>query len=111
MYMHAPQIIWLVLTVMAVGLIATRHGEPIAEKYTFGGMAFVSALLSILYYWGGFFDTFGLPQGVLVACYALTAGIHAAKDGEPRTGNYNIFTSLLATAGYTGLLYLGGFFG
>lgn len=108
--MHAPQITWFVLTLFATGLVATRHGKPFDVNYSFGSLVFTIALLSGLYYWGGFFETFGIPQGVVVGVYALLGGIYLAKDGEPRPGNYNILASLATTAGWAGLLYWGGFF-
>jgi len=108
--MHAPQITWFVVTLLCAGLIATKHGKPYDEDYSFGALAFVISLLCGLYYWGGFFETFGAPQAIAVGVYSLLAGIYLAKNGDPRLGKYNIFTSLVAKAGWAGLLYWGGFF-
>jgi hypothetical protein len=108
--MNAPQITWLVLTLLSVGLIAAKHGKPYDDDYSFGALAFVIALLAGLYYRGGFFETFGAPQAILVGAYALIGGVYLAKNGEPRLGKYNILTSLASSAGWAGLLYWGGFF-
>jgi hypothetical protein len=108
--MNAPQITWLVLTLLATGLVAARHGNHYDDNYSFGALAFVTALLVGLYYWGGFFETFGAPQAILVGAYALIGGIYLAKNGEPKLGKYNILTSLASSAAWGGLLYWGGFF-
>ncbi len=109
--MHAPQIIYFVLILLTFGLVAAKHGKPIDEKYSFGAMAVTIAILCGLYYWGGFFDSFGLPQGILSGYYALVGGVWLAKDGEPRIGSYNLVKSVATSAVSIGLLYWGGFFG
>ena len=108
--MNAPQITWLVLALLVAGLVTARHGESYDDNYSFGTMAFTTTLMAGLYYWGGFFENFGVPQAVLVGTYALICGIYLAKNGEPRFGKYNILTSLVSGAGWAGLLYWGGFF-
>jgi hypothetical protein len=52
----------------------------------------------------------GVPQIILCALYTLSLGIHLAKNGEPRTGNYGFFSSLFTVAVVIGLLIWGGFF-
>jgi hypothetical protein len=108
--MNAPQITWLVLTLLTVGMVAARHGKSYDDDYSFGAMAFVLVLLTGLYYWGGFFETFGPPQTIMVCLFSLIGGVYLAKDGEPRLGKSNILTSLVSSAGWAGLLYWGGFF-
>lgn len=41
----------------------------------------------------------------------LGLGIHLAKDGEPRDGNYSFWTALISTGLQCFLLYKAGFFG
>jgi len=52
--MHAPQLIYLALTFMAVGITAAKHGQP-REPYSLGMTVFSAATSFGLLYWGGFF--------------------------------------------------------
>lgn len=51
-----PQIIWLCLTLMALGISAALHGQnKRVEKYNFFA-AFIGAVITAAFlYWGGFF--------------------------------------------------------
>lgn len=52
----------------------------------------------------------GWPQITIIALLAIGFGINAAKDGEPRKGNYSIITSAIAVSLEAAILYAGGFF-
>lgn len=54
--MGAPQIIWIVLVTLSVGLHLSKHGEPRTERYSFWGMLLNAAITAGLLYWGGFFN-------------------------------------------------------
>jgi hypothetical protein len=49
------------------------------------------------------------PQITLIALVVFDAGIHLAKDGQPRT-NFSFIAKLIDTAVVFSLLYYGGFF-
>lgn len=52
-----PQIIVLVLVVLALGMELAKHGEvKKATKYNFWTTFFAQAVTIALLYWGGFFD-------------------------------------------------------
>ncbi len=51
------------------------------------------------------------PQITYLALSILGVGASLAKNGEPRTGNYNFWVSAIATCGIIFLLKMGGFFG
>jgi len=52
--MGAPQIIWIVLVAMGVGIQIAKHGQP--DKYN-GKTALIGCSISAgLLYWGGFFN-------------------------------------------------------
>jgi hypothetical protein len=53
----------------------------------------------------------GWPQYVMIGLIAASIGMALAKDGEPRTGRWSFWISLLAAAINIGILYAGGFFG
>ena len=50
-----PQDIYLVLTLMGMGVALARYGEPKVDKYDFIDLAIGPALTMSLLYWGGFF--------------------------------------------------------
>ena len=47
---------------------------------------------------------------ILAIIDCLTIGIHLAKHGEPKDGNYNVFIKLLDSAIIWWLLYKAGLF-
>jgi len=53
--MQAPQIIYLVVSCLALGINIAKHGEPKNENYS-AITSFIGAILTLaLMYWGGFF--------------------------------------------------------
>ena len=53
-----PQIIYLSLTMLGLGMQAVKHGNPKEGKENFW-VVFISTAISVgLLYWGGFFDVF-----------------------------------------------------
>ena len=50
------------------------------------------------------------PQITYLAIIFVGFGLTLAKHGEPRTGNYSVYTYLVANALVIGLTYAGGFF-
>lgn len=49
------------------------------------------------------------PQIVLIALWAIGFGLTCAKHGQPKTGNENAWTSVVAIAIVAGILWWGGF--
>lgn len=55
MYLGLPQIVYLALVVLSLGITAANHGRPREEKYNFF-VTFIAAVVDIsIVYWGGFF--------------------------------------------------------
>jgi hypothetical protein len=52
----------------------------------------------------------GWPQITIIALTAMSVGISAAKEGEPR-GNHSTIGALIGAAIQCTILYFGGFFG
>lgn len=50
------------------------------------------------------------PQGIYLGVTVFGTGIVLAKHGEPKTGRYNILTTLITDGLILGLLWWGGFF-
>jgi len=56
MTLHAPQIIFLVLTVLGLGIELARDGQPKSDRrYNFGLAVIVNGMFCALLWWGGFF--------------------------------------------------------
>ncbi|MES3155028.1 hypothetical protein [Sphingomonas faeni] len=52
----------------------------------------------------------GWPQGIYLALFFLSVCLHASKNGQPRTGTYDLGTALISAAICISLLWWGGFF-
>ncbi|HEX7111395.1 MAG TPA: hypothetical protein VF216_03050 [Mizugakiibacter sp.] len=53
--MHAPQIIYLSLLLLDLGIHLVRDGQRREKPYDFGGELISVCLVVGLLYWGGFF--------------------------------------------------------
>lgn len=52
-----PQLLWLGLAFIGVGIHLARNGERREDNYS-AGLAFVTLAIQVgLLYWGGFFDS------------------------------------------------------
>lgn len=110
--MNAPQIIFVVCaifsTVAVIAVVSSKDANLKRVKLDIWDNLFGLVFASGLYYWGGFFDTFGWPQ---ITYWLIQLGfvIYAANyHGQYRDVNYS--RSLFFTAVHIGLLYFGGFF-
>lgn len=54
---------------------------------------------------------FGFCQIFFTAWLVLGLGMHLAKHGEPRDGNYSFWVALISSIIQLALLYFGGFYG
>jgi hypothetical protein len=52
----------------------------------------------------------GIPQIILIGLYMISLGIELARNGQDKTGKYNVVTTFVALVLILGLLYWGGFF-
>ena len=55
MHLGIPQMIYLFLTFLALGISMAKHGEIKTEKENFFTTLLVIILLNGLMYWGGFY--------------------------------------------------------
>ncbi len=53
--MHAPQIIWIVLAVLGVGISLAKDGEPKTDSHSFMTSVICTSIVASILYWGGFF--------------------------------------------------------
>lgn len=50
-----PQIIYIALSLLGVGVVTAKHGQP-RGNYSIFTTLFAEAIMVALLYWGGFFD-------------------------------------------------------
>jgi hypothetical protein len=55
MTLHAPQLIYLALMLISLGIAMSRHGEPKSGNHNLLVDIIATALGFALVYWGGFF--------------------------------------------------------
>ena len=54
-----PQIIWVCMAGIGLGVHIAKHGEPNVQKFHAGAKLVYVLLMAGLLYWGGFFDGMG----------------------------------------------------
>lgn len=65
-------------------------------------------LLAWVQYKGGFFDSTGLPQLIMICYFGFVVGDSIANTDQHR---YNMYKSFAYTVVYQGVLIAGGFYG
>ena len=50
-----PQVIWIIIAGIRLGVHIARHGEPMNQRYHAGARLVGVAMMGGLLYWGGFF--------------------------------------------------------
>ena len=53
--LHWPQIIWIILVAMSLGIAIIKHGESFTQKYSMWKTLIRIAITGALLCWGGFF--------------------------------------------------------
>lgn len=108
----APQIIWLVLSVVGLILLIVLNGNEVEQKNSSIIGSFIGSLLGVgLLFWGGFFTHFSVPQFFWVIYISLNFLGDVQKIAWQTTSHrHNLFTTLSFTALSVGTLYMGGFF-
>lgn len=56
MNLEWPQLTYLALSCLAVGVHLAKHGEPRKDKYGFWSALISSAIMTFILYKGGFFN-------------------------------------------------------
>lgn len=54
--MHAPQLIYIALVALSLGVSLAKNGQIEVKKHTFLGTLFGAIVMTSLIYWGGFFE-------------------------------------------------------
>ena len=54
-----PQVIWVCMAGIGLGIHIAKHGEPNVQKFHAGAKLVYVLLMAGLLYWGGFFDGMG----------------------------------------------------
>lgn len=55
MTLHAPQIIYLTISLIGLGIMLQQHGTPKTGKYDARGYFVAFVIVQALLYWGGFY--------------------------------------------------------
>ena len=109
--MNFPQflVIFMFTIIYAVGI--SQHGKlrPEDKKPTEGGVILTMFFIHGLYFWGGFYKTFGWPQISLIVLDALVVAHFIVRDKD-KPLRYNGFRSTLDAIITFSCLYAGGFF-
>lgn len=103
-----PQIIYLALLAMGIGLVAKLKGKE--EKNSFISKFIAIMLTQGLFYWGGFYNQVGWPQLIMFIYVLFSIGICVYKNGTTTVNKGLSFVTLFATIAQATLLYYGGFF-
>lgn len=53
--MQAPQVIWIILATLGIGISLAKDGQQKDDKYSFFTSTICTGLVAGLLYWGGFF--------------------------------------------------------
>ena len=56
MHGNLPQLVYLAMSLMGMGLAMARHGQPKTGKNNFWSDIFITAIIFYILYSGGFFD-------------------------------------------------------
>jgi hypothetical protein len=55
-YLGVPQLIYIILQLMSLGLIVAKWGQPMPQRNPYGWPNIVASVISVAFlYWGGFF--------------------------------------------------------
>lgn len=106
--MGTPQAIYVVLII--IGLIHLSRNVSL-PKYNFFESLVTTILMTGLFYWGGLFDTIGIPEYIIYGYYMLLVIMNIFLHGKERnTGFKYLIGSVIAEGFMVYLLYLGEFF-
>lgn len=56
MHLHLPQLIYIIITALSLGINMTYHGKPKTGKENFFMVLISQAIMFSLLLWGGFFN-------------------------------------------------------
>jgi len=103
---HAPQIVCISLTVFS--FTALLFGGMKDVKHNVFAMIFATLIAFPVIWWGGFFNTFGVPQFIYCLVWFLSSLRELFKHGEEHDVSvFHLCTGMIYTYG---LLIWGGFF-
>jgi len=103
-----PQLIWLGLFVAGLSIVAFKHGERVEQSI--GISLFAYAIMWTIYWFGGVFDTVGIPEFFLLAGYTLGVVNVTAASVLKAEVTYNALVTYPVSLAYVIILYFCGFF-
>jgi hypothetical protein len=105
---HAPQIIWICLAGLSLLVSAITHNTEVENKMGPVSSFITAGLGVLLWWWGGVFKVFELPQIILVASMIL--GCFSVITSFKKTFRSDFFDTAKISVIMFGLLYWAGFF-
>lgn len=107
--MGALQVFVLVFFTFAYAYSIGKHGQ-IRKLGSMAGLLWGFSLCHALYYWGGFYTTFGWPQAGLLLTDAMALRLAVSFVERKRVVHYNMWFSIADYIWTFGCLWAGGFF-
>lgn len=104
-----PQIIWGIAVFISLLKGIADHGRQKESDYldALQGLALFVGLLI----WGGFFNSFGIPQIIYIVLASIVYSVSPLTNGRFNTSETNVFLVFVGIILQALLLWWGGFFG
>lgn len=103
-----PQILYIILLILGLGLI--KRTKEKTTTYNVGSSLFAILLVQLLYWWGGFYNQFELPQAIVTGINIISLGVVSYKHGEEKVEEGWTWLKIIFNAGHIFILYCGHFF-
>ena len=110
--MGYPEFILIAIYLLTLVENLLKHGQARRADVRPWVSAIGNLLVLLLLVWGGFFWTFGVPQGIYVLLTTLGRGMIYLRrnDEEFMSREYNFYNSTISLAIVMSILAWGGFF-
>lgn len=110
MTFELPQILYLMYCAFTLTRSLIWHGKPIPEGDLNRVKGFATSIVLLIVFWaGGFFETFGWPQVIFLIL--LTASWTILSLDEVKRETYSAYSVAISLGIVNTLLYFGGFYG
>lgn len=109
MILHWPQITLILLSAIGLVMVVRQHGQTTAHSSTIWTAIITFGLIAWIQYKGGFFDSTGLPQLIMIIYFGFAIGNSMMNAGKHV--KYNMCKGIAYAVVYQGAMIAGGFYG
>ena len=109
MILHWPQITLILLSVIGLVMAVRQHGQTTTQTSTIWSAIFTFGLIAWIQYKGGFFDSTGIPQLIMIIYFGLAIGNSMMNTGKQV--KYHMYRGISYAVVYQGAMIAGGFYG